>query len=41
MLYAINALMELTGIQEKIEKKKVYDKIPLPHFIQVGPINRR
>jgi hypothetical protein len=40
-LYAINALLEYTGVQERIDKKKVFDKIPLPHFIDVGPIIRR
>lgn len=40
-LYAMNALMEHSGIQERVLKKKRFDNIPLPHYVNVAPIVRR
>jgi len=40
-LYAMNAILEHTGIKDLIDKKKRFDNIPLPHYINVAPIVRR
>jgi hypothetical protein len=39
-LYAMEALLSYCGIEGKIRQKKDYSKIPLPHFVQPGPIRR-
>jgi len=40
-LYATDALLSICGLKEKEEKKKRFDKIPLPSFVKIGPIIRR
>jgi len=37
-MYAVDALLSYCGKNEKIEKKKVFDKMPVPRMVSVGPI---
>lgn len=40
-LYSMDALLTYCGIRDAMNKKKRFDKMPLPFFIKPGPILRR